>query len=472
MAGEKILDFSNLSYDSSMDIFSSPASNLGITNMKYLEHKAVNQFNSESSVRFFINNSGPDYVYLPETKLKVKLRILQADGSKIPSLEEENISNNDQADVEKTSTDSTDGSQKKTGVAHVAPINNMLNSLYDQIEITLNDQIVSSGNTGHCFKAIISNLVELSNSKKKSRLQTSMFYDDTPGCLEAVNVGPLGANEGLKKRYEFFKESKIVELFGTLDVDVFKIRRYLLNNVNIQVVLHSTSTPFRLMSACTSPNYKIEILDISLIMCHVTPSNPILLAHQELMKEQNKLALYPFIQEDLRKFVIPKSSNSFYVGDLFQGKCPDRMILAMVSSAAVSGAYNKNPFNFKHNNLSMLSISVNGVQIPDGVIKTDFVQDAYTSAYDALFNTIPRDSDNGGDNGISYTAFKQGFALFSIDFLPQTRSGQFYPLKKDGIVKLEMRFDKPLVDTTVLLVLTYSPSYFEIDYTRKVYLGR
>ena len=476
MASETVLNLSSLSYDSALDIFSVPASNLGIKEVKYLEHRPRNTFNSESTIRFSVTGGGKEYFYLPETRLKIKLRILNHDGTPIdPVLEEELAAPEENGGSEKEDSDAVDATKDKKKRSYVSVINNFCNSMFEQVEVSLNDTVVSSGTTGFAHKSLINTLLDSSDSVKKTRLQTSMFYRDTPGGMDSCDVTFFGLNEGLKKRHRFFNGSKPVEMIAKLDVDVFKLDRYLLNGIRVGLILHSTSMPFRLMCPLDDPSFKIEIMDICLVMCHVQPSGPVLVAHQDLMKNENRLARYDYIKEEVRKFSISHGHTSFECTDMFQDRCPDRLVFVLCSSASVSGSYRLNPFNFHHHNLVSIDFKVHGERIPCGELKMDFDRGHYTQAYEALFTaTKPRYIADSSHStcGISYDDFGKGYAIFAVDLNPSTRSGNFYPTKQQGEVSIALQFSKPLKETVLLLCVTYSPAYFEIDYLRGVYLGK
>ena len=44
----------------------------------------------------------------------------------------------------------------------------------------------------------------------------------------------------------------------------------------------------------------------------------------------------------------------------FQGQIPNRIFVGMVENVSFTGQYDKNPYNFKHFNLSSIGIYVNG----------------------------------------------------------------------------------------------------------------
>ena len=93
------------------------------------------------------------------------------------------------------------------------------------MEVSFNDTVVSSGTTGYAHKALINTLLDSSDSAKNTRLQTAMYYPDTPGAMDSTDITYFGLNEGLKKRHRFFNGSKPVEMTAKLDIDVFKLDR-------------------------------------------------------------------------------------------------------------------------------------------------------------------------------------------------------------------------------------------------------
>ena len=105
--------------------------------------------------------------------------------------------------------------------------------------------------------------------------------------------------------------SQPVELLSKIDVDVFKMNKYLLNGVTIDLNLTPTSSRFRLQSANKEKtDYKLEIIDITLILKHVTPSGLILLGHQDVMLKEISRAKYFYTKEELRKFNLAKDTSS------------------------------------------------------------------------------------------------------------------------------------------------------------------
>ncbi len=466
MATEKVLANSALSYDSALDIFSTPACNLGIQDVKYIEYKPVNSFSSESSIRFVIPNTGSQYLFLPETKLKVKLRVLKHDGTVLPAMPAA-----PEEGVERNAADALNANW-----ASVSTSNFLLHSLFDMVEIKLGDTIVTRNDSGYSYRAMINALLDTSAAVKQSLLQSALFFIDTPGAMDSLSIDPIaGENRGLVARANYIAESRPVELMGALDVDILKTPKYLLNGIPLTMTLFSTSTAFRLMSGNELPGgYAVEIMDISLIMAHVTAAANVLIAHQKIL-QSNTVARYFFVQEELRKATIGQGNTSFFSENFFNSTVPDRLVLALCTSEQLGGNIRRNPYHFRSANLSYISISINGVPCPQGLIKTDFNNPAANvQPFTDLYTTSARvaGADKHFGNLLTRDHFNNGYSLFSVDLNPATRRGQFFPTKKEASVRLELRFSQPLATTMVLLCMAFSGNYFEIDYARNVYLGR
>ena len=84
-AGEKVLESIDLAYDDTLNLFSLPLSNMGVTDVKYLPHKPINQFSAEGDVKFHVTGSGTAYIDLSSVYLKTSVRLVKGDGSPIPA---------------------------------------------------------------------------------------------------------------------------------------------------------------------------------------------------------------------------------------------------------------------------------------------------------------------------------------------------------------------------------------------------
>jgi len=460
-SSEKILESSELSYEDTLNVFNAPVSNLGVSDVKYLTYKPVNQFSAEGNVKFHIPGVGTSYIDLTQVYLLTQLRIVKSDGSRVPARKP--APSVSEGDKEAVAHDQPSGDE---GEWSVGPVNNIAHALWDQVEVRFNDRVVAGGQTCYSYKAMINTLL-CEESLNDSDLECSMFHKDTAGFMDDISQRS-GGNDGYKKRASLMAASKTVETLAKLDVDVFKVNKYLLNGVTLDLTLSPTANRFRLLTPNTSStDYKLEIRDISLIIKHVTPSNHVLLAHQDVMQNDLSRAKYFYTKEELRKFNLAKDTSSYYIEDAFNGRVPSRVVIAFVSGEALSGSLTKNPYNFKNFDVAYMNLTLSGNPTPEGPINLDFKNDKYLASYTQLYRG--RDSNHLGTARINRKEYKDGYSLFIFDLAPQNGDA-FYPVTREGSVRIELRFQSPLPEASVILTKVTYPGLFEIYYARNVHL--
>ena len=104
----------------------------------------------------------------------------------------------------------TRGNGVVTDADHVGGINSFLHSLFQQVDVSLNDVQVSQSSVTYAYRAYIESLLSYGPQAKNSQLTASLFYKDTAGNMDRPN--PSHANEdernfGLQKRASFTDQS-------------------------------------------------------------------------------------------------------------------------------------------------------------------------------------------------------------------------------------------------------------------------
>jgi hypothetical protein len=264
-------------------------------------------------------------------------------------------------------------------------------------------------------------------------------------------------------------ESREIEMRGNLKVDVAQINKYIPSGVEMKLKLVPNSTPFCLMSAFSDkPDYKLVQTDISLVVHYVQPSDPIVLAIQKTLMEDKELAEYRYMAHDVRMFSIPSGSYNFSIQDLLQGICPAKVVICFVRSAAVSGNYYVNCFDFSNMGLTYLCANVGGMPIPIGAVTPDFSQDHCIDAYANIFSQMGVES-----NGLTKFDFANGYAIYCLDFTHGTLKSpdavdEVFPASRRGCVRIDVRFGQPLSESTTMIVFSLKPGLFTLDYGRNV----
>ena len=141
-----------------------------------------------------------------------------------------------------------------TEVGHV---NLFLHSLFSQVDVSLNERLISPSTNTYPYRAMIETLLNYGEEAKTSQLSMAMFYKDTPGKMDTVNpvAEDADANTGLKARYEFTKQSNTVDMMGSMHSDIFFQDRLILNGVNLRIKLNRAKNSFCLLSSPAGANF-------------------------------------------------------------------------------------------------------------------------------------------------------------------------------------------------------------------------
>ena len=257
------------------------------------------------------------------------------------------------------------------------------------------------------------------------------------------------------KRAKFTEESKTLDPQGPIVHDIFSIKRFLLNQVDLKLKLYRNTPEFSLCSGESAPNYRIDISEIYVLAKKVRLNPAVLFGHAAMLKTTN--AKYAFNKTAVRVQSIASGSTSFHWENLFQGQRPNRIVVAFVSSKAINGHYGTNPFNFLHCKITSIGLFVNGLAVNGNPLKLDFNKTNGAStvrAFTDLFNTYDTWNQSAGNN-ISREDFNNGSTLFAFQLEPYFGDEQnFLSLLKTGNVRLDVQFGTPLAGKYTFSVMS------------------
>ncbi|GBM85734.1 hypothetical protein AVEN_163060-1 [Araneus ventricosus] len=145
---------------SELELFHLPPTQTAIENGEWVEFHPMSNVFDGGPVEFHISGSGEEYLDLSQTQLHVKAKILKADGSPI---------------LKETKT-GADGSLTET---KIGPVNLFLHSLFSQVDVSLNDRVVSNSSNTYPYRSYIETLLNHGFDSKTSQLTSEMFYKDT-----------------------------------------------------------------------------------------------------------------------------------------------------------------------------------------------------------------------------------------------------------------------------------------------------
>lgn len=350
--------------------------------------------------------------------------------------------------------------------ARVTPVNLLLHSLFSKVDVELGDRLISTSQNTYAYRCYIESLLNYNPDFQQSYMTSEMWYKDTHGHFEETN--PEGDNEGLTERYEWFQRSRKVEMMGRLHIDITHQERLLLNRVDMRIKLRRSPDAFSLMSGTDNASEKIIITNASLFVRRVKVSDQVREEYIKTLTNPSYTALYPIQRTDVKVLNIPNGSRHVTLDNVYMGQMPRRLVLGMVDDDAFSGIYTKNPFNFKHNHLTSLSLNIAGESIPSKPLTFDFdvVEGVnYLRGYINLFKELGLVYTASG-NSITRSEFPHGYTLFAFDLTADQSLEHMTPLK-NGNLNINLNFANG-VNSVVLIAYAVFDNVIEIDGHRNV----
>lgn len=146
----------------------------------------------------------------------------------------------------------------------------------------MNGKLVSLNTSYYSWKTYLKNILSSGTDVPESQLQSQLFYLDDPTMDEGNAYG--GSNGGLVRRYTFTQESRVFDLEGPLYEDIFRLDKYILNGVDVNLKLFRSRASLLVMSAESSPSYKVQLINVSFKACMIKVDSGVLINHAEILK--------------------------------------------------------------------------------------------------------------------------------------------------------------------------------------------
>jgi hypothetical protein len=427
---------------SNLDVFKLKTTQVAVDYIQVDEQRPLNNITSEGPVEFIVPGEADSYIDLAQTQFYVSLKIVKRDGTNLDAhVDEEHPG------------------------SRVAPVNLLLHSLWSQVDVQLNDRLITPSSNTYAYKSYLETLLTYGPDAKKTHLEQSLFFKDEAGKLDDNDPTRNNANSALRKRYALIDSSRPVELLGRVHVDAFTSDKLLLSNVDVKLKFTRNSDDFCLMSSEARALYKIKIVDAKLYVRRVHVAPTIQMSHNRVLEKSN--AKYNFTKTDVKVINIPAGTRSLSKDNLFLGELPKRIIMGLVADSAMSGNIGENPFNFKHYDLIYVAMSVSGRAIPSQPLRPNFQTGEYARSYMTLFSGCGGlFKDHGFD--ISRLDYGNGYTIYAFDIAPGAGDDETLSLIRKGNFKIELGFRVATPHTVNLLIYSEFDDVIEISKERKV----
>ena len=222
---------------SEFEQFSVPPTQTAVKSSQWVEYRPITTLSDSSPIEFVITGSGEEYVDLFESYLQVTAKILKPNGGNL------------------VQTKGSDGAVTGDD-ADVGPVNLWLHSLFSQVDVSLNERLVTPSMNTYPYWTYLETLLSYGPAAKESYMTAAMWYKDTAKHTEDHQL-----NKGFKSRQEWGLGSKQVVMIGRPHLDLCFQDRLMLNGVDIKMRLVRSKDTFSLMG-----EGKVKIEDVALFV--------------------------------------------------------------------------------------------------------------------------------------------------------------------------------------------------------------
>jgi len=175
--------------------------------------------------------------------------------------------------------------------------------------------------------------------------------------MDTATITPNERNDGLLHRRALAVGSREFDVMGRLRADLFRQYRFMLNEVGEKIKLIRSKDAFCLMGTTAA---KVKIVHASMFVRKVKLMSSVFLAHAKTL--ENGTAKCPVCRVVCKTFAVPQNYRDVSHEKLFSGQLPTRLVVGFVNNLAFNGNLERNPFNFKHYNLSEIALYLDGKQ--------------------------------------------------------------------------------------------------------------
>ena len=303
----------------------------------------------ENCIEFEFQTDRNYYVDLRQTYLALKLKLVKGRGYETYKTKEVKKEHKEEAKVEKEET-----AEEDDPVPLVTHVNNILHSIFSNVEVYINNQQIYNSNGLYAHKSYISNNFEGAISEYKGVLHCEGY--DYEEFLDEIMEAPL-SEPFFTRRMKMLSRPDGFMLYGKLGLTFFSTFELLYPNMKVRLRLIRARPNFYMIS--DNPNVSLGIVDCSLY------TRRIALKDDYHKKRMDMLAYTPvefnYLGTLAKTFIIPARQNQFIQKNIFNNAPVRRIAIAMSKNSAFTGSYTENRFWYQQFDLRQIRI-IRGVQ--------------------------------------------------------------------------------------------------------------
>lgn len=417
------------------NLWAVPPTQVSVKKNDEVEVRPIAPVTATAPWEFVVTTAPNQYVYLNETYLKVKATFKFKEG----------------ANYLATSTWATKKIQR---------VNNLLHSMIKSVELTLGQKNVQQTPQHYPYRAYFETLLFNSEPAKNSTLKLRGW--DNTNSVSKLTVDASGSTT----------DSVTFELMAPLHTDLTFQEKAILGGTPIKIKIIPNEPSFYL-NYPTGATPEVTFDHVSLFVAYQQVSAELLQAHASAL--HTAPAKYPITRFEMTYDVIPANQTEHNYDNVFTGRLPRRVFVALVNSDAMNGstADNTDPFKFEPHGLKFACMYINGVQFPSIPYRPDFSTEK--KEYGREYLEFMRALEQHGSRPmlkIDKETFGKNCCLIPFNLAQDASSGYhtegYVNPYQNGVMRLYLQFSSALTKNTNVLLFSEYDDVIEIDELRHV----
>lgn len=425
--------FSDECTTSQLDLFKIPSTVTAVEEFRWFHYKPAAALTSSHGIDFRVAGT-EEFIDLSNIFLEVEVQILKSDGSPLPTKAAESTAPPNLFDA-------------------ILPSNNFASCLFQQVDLFLNNVLVTSATNMYPYRSYLDNLFYQSGSAKKTYMYSGMWQQD---------------EDKRKERIKRVYQGKTLKLYFPLHLDLVQQERVLLNLVDMNVRLNlSDQTLCYSITNTTGDRPKHSIINATL---HVKKLKLFPDCEAAILKALGETSVkYFYTNTQMRHRVVDSGSSTFFCDNLFPGTLPRRFVVGLVPMKAFNGSWDTDPFKFTSNGVVEVRAFVDSIQTPVPSLELDTEDDDFARAYTLLFDNMYA-LHPATTLSITPEDFKSHCTFFAWTLSTENdlENSDTIGLIKRGHVRLDFRFKEALKTQLACIIYAHFPQVVQIDANREV----
>jgi hypothetical protein len=356
-----------------------------------------------------------------------------------------------------------------------APINNILHSLFDSVQVQLNGRVISDSSHTYFLRAYLESLLGYTKQTQLSQLtcagweiDTELEKADSSYATPTVAGAALAVhNEGANKRRKMVTVTgSPIQLSGKLHCDLFQQDKPLITGVELTIKMTRTRAKLSFCAADDNGLPTIGIRNPCIWIRRYVPSPAFSNAFAKTIL--TKSVKYHIPRGTIRTATLTQGLQSSVWSNVACGQLPKTMILGIVSNSAYTGSATETPYAIMPYDLSFISAEIDGINYPSQGYSLDFASNNTLDGYEGLLDTLDRLNDPTGELVFDRYDYKKGYALYGFDFTTAHTGRAALDVIRNGNLNVHFRFGTALPKAVVTFALLSFDNVMQINNNRQV----